>query len=202
MIIWGSRGLTSVIDTQAFHCPQCNAQSDGLIKQVKNYFTLYFIPVIPLNVAGRYVECHSCAGTFGEEILSYDPAIEKQKNIDQMMRVMVMAALADGIVNDGERAEINRQYMELAGLPIPPQKLDEQIKLAMQSGANLNSMVASFAHELSGHGKALLIKLAFLTMTASGELQPGHQTQLAQLSKTLGIPEDQYMTFIDQLSSD
>jgi len=60
---------------------------------------------------------------------------------------------------------------------------------------------ATFADTLSGKGKALLVKLAFHTMPASGTLQPGHQKQLMKLSDTLGIPEEQYMTLIDQIST-
>ena len=167
----------------------------------KNFFTIYFIPIIPLNVKGRYVECTSCSGSFGEEILNYDPAQEQQELQTQMLRVMVMAALADGQVDDGERAEINRQYAELSGLPLAPNKLAEEIKMAMGSGADLNQYVSSLAPNLSGKGKAILIRLAFHTMSASGELRPGHQKQLAGLSDTLGIPQDQYMTLIEQLSN-
>ena len=201
MIIWGSRGLKSEVSRHHFHCPQCSAQREGALKQVRNFFTVYFIPIIPLNVAGRYVECTSCAGSFAEEILSHDPAQEERENQTQMLRVMVMAALADGMVDDGERAEINKQYTEFAGLPLPPQTLQNEIQMAMGSNSDLNKYVATFAHNLSGHGKALLVKLAFHTMSASGDLQPGHQKQLAELSNTLGVPQDQYMALIDQLSN-
>ena len=201
MIIWGSRGLTSEVSRHHFHCPQCSVQREGALKQVRNFFTVYFIPLIPLNVAGRYVECTSCSGSFGEEILSYDPAQEQRENQTQMLRVMVMSALADGMVDDGERAEINKQYSEFAGFPLPPQTLENEIQMAMGSGSDLNKYVASFAENLSGQGKALLVKLAFHTMSASGDLQPGHQKQLADLSNTLGVPQDQYMALIDQLSN-
>ncbi len=200
MIIWGSRGLTSTIESHQFHCPQCGTNRSCNLKQVRNFFTLYFIPLIPLNVAGRFVECTSCGGTFAEETLSYDPEKDRQETQTQMLRVMVMAALADGEVDDSERAEIRKQYTEFAGLPIPQATLDSEIALAKSSGANLNQYVGSLARSLSPHGKALVVKLAFHTMVASGDLQPGHQEQLAKLATTLGIPQDQYRELIDQLS--
>lgn len=67
----------------------------GKLKQVRNFFSLYFIPIIPLNVAGRFVECAVCAGTYDEGILTYDPEKEQRENEIRMLRVMVMAALAD-----------------------------------------------------------------------------------------------------------
>jgi uncharacterized tellurite resistance protein B-like protein len=199
MIIWGSRGLTSTVDSQPFHCPQCDRQRQGDLKQVRTFFTLYFIPLIPLSVAGRYVECTSCGGTFAEDALTYDPEAERQEMQMHMLRVMVMAALADGQLDDGERGEIRKQYMELAGLPIPEDTLNREIQLASASGANLNSFVAGLADQLSPHGKALLVQLTLRTMAANGDLQPGHQQQLAQLATTLQIPQDQYLELIRHL---
>lgn len=200
MIIWGTRGLTSVLRSAEFHCPRCGTGRTGSLKQVRNFFTLYFIPVIPLNVAGKYVECASCGGTFSEEALSYDPEKERAAAHAIMLRVMVMAALADGMVDAGERDEIKRQYQELAGLPIPAQTLDDEIKLAMSSQADLNTYVRSNAGDLTPHGKALLVTLAFRTMSASGQLQAGHEQQLSKLGETLQIPKDQYLELIRQLS--
>lgn len=200
MIIWGSRGLTSIVDSSQFHCPQCGSSQPCNLKQVRTFFTLYFIPLIPLNVAGRYVECNRCSGTFAEEILSYDPEREREESITNMLRVMIMAALADGRVDDDERAEIKKQYTELAGLPVTEERLSKEISLATSSQGDLNSFVNRIAGDLSPHGKALTVKVAFETMSAAGDWSPGHQTQLARLADTLQIPQDQFRELIKQLS--
>jgi len=170
------------------------------LKQVRNFFTLYFIPLIPLNVAGRYVECGSCGGTFSEETKSYDPEKERQEMHTRMLRVMIMAALADGEVDEVERRAIKDQYQELTGFPVAAATLETEIGLAKSSTGNLNSFVGGIAHNLSQHGKAMVVKLAFHTMSAAGDLRPGHQEQLTKLADTLKIPRDQYMELIDQLS--
>ena len=202
MIIWGSRGVTSLIEQHEFNCPQCASLQRGNLKQIRNFFTLYFIPIIPLNVQGRFVDCSVCGGQFSEEILAYDPEKERDENNLQMLRVMVMAALADGEVDRAERAEIVKQYMELAGLPIPESTLENEIGMARSADTDLNVYVSGLANQLSPHGKGLVVKLAFKTMSASGDLQPGHQEQLSQLSKTLQIPEDQYRELIKMVSSE
>ncbi|MGB7343688.1 MAG: TerB family tellurite resistance protein [Pirellulaceae bacterium] len=132
--------------------------------------------------------------------MSYDPEVEQAKINDQLLRVMIMAALADGRVDDGELSEIKKQYSEVAGLPVPQAKLEQEIQLAKSSNATLNSYVSNIAGELSPHGKALVVKLAFHTMTGSGQLQPGHESELSQLAKTLAIPDDQYRELISQIS--
>ena len=200
MIIFGSRGLTSVVETGQFNCPQCGTPQEFRLKQVRNFFTLYFIPLIPLDIAGRYIECGSCRGTFEEEMKTYDPAQERIEMQTQMLRVMIMAALADGGVDDIERAEIKRQFLELSELPVADETLNREIAMATSAGADLNSYVATIADNLSGHGMGLVVKLAYFTMSAGGDLRPGHQTQLAKLAETLGIPQDQFMELINHFT--
>ena len=74
MIIFGWRGVTFNKEQGQFHCPSCGPNIDFRHKTVRNFFTLYFIPVIPLNSLGEYVECQQCQGTFHHDILDYDPA--------------------------------------------------------------------------------------------------------------------------------
>jgi hypothetical protein len=74
VIIWGSRGLTSILDKGTFYCPQCNERRDYKLKQVRPFFTLFFIPIFPIGAAQRYVECKGCRGTFREEVLRLQAA--------------------------------------------------------------------------------------------------------------------------------
>lgn len=201
MIIWGSRGITSTVDQAQFHCPQCSSDRHGNIKQVRNFFTLYFIPLIPLNVSGRYVECTSCGGSFAEEILSYDPEQERAEINERLLGVMMFAALADDHIDELEAGEIKKQYMEIAGLPLTEQQFQQAARHAQASEFDLNRYVRTLADGMSPHGKALLVKLAFHTMSASGDLRPGHQDQLMKLRQTLGIPMEQFKELISHFSN-
>ncbi len=69
-IIWGTRARTKVIGRGEFHCPRCNANQSYAYKQVKRWFTLYFIPLFPTRTLGEYVECGSCAATWKPEVLA------------------------------------------------------------------------------------------------------------------------------------
>jgi len=175
-------------------------QRGGNLKQVRNFFTLYFIPLIPLNVSGRYVECSSCGGTFAEEALNYDPEKEREETHTKLLRVMVLAALADDRVDELERAEIIKQFVELTGFPIPAERLHQEIDLAQNANTTLNKYVRTICSDLSPHGRALVVKLAFHTMSATDAFGPRHQEQLVELSKTLDIPEDQFRALIEHLS--
>ena len=73
MIIWGSTHLRSEIDKGEFFCPSCKGPAPFAKKRVRKFFTLYFIPVIPLSVAGEYVECERCKSKYEPDVLSYNP---------------------------------------------------------------------------------------------------------------------------------
>jgi len=69
LIIFGRRSTTRVRTHGTFACPRCGPGREYAHKEVRRWFTLYFIPVIPLGTVGEYLECGSCAGTFGLEVL-------------------------------------------------------------------------------------------------------------------------------------
>jgi predicted RNA-binding Zn-ribbon protein involved in translation (DUF1610 family) len=74
IIIWGSRGITSRLNSGQFHCPRCQAQVSYDLQESRPYFTIYFIPLFPVGSGQRYVECRRCGGTFREEVLDMQPA--------------------------------------------------------------------------------------------------------------------------------
>ncbi len=67
--IWGTKGRITVLDTGFFQCPGCNQAQQYAIKQVRRWFTLYFIPLIPLRIVGTYIECQHCSSSFNHELL-------------------------------------------------------------------------------------------------------------------------------------
>lgn len=68
-IIFGTRGVRSTIKEGKFLCPQCQEFTPYKHKKVTQFFTLYFIPLIPLGSKGTYVECQQCRNTFVERVL-------------------------------------------------------------------------------------------------------------------------------------
>jgi len=65
-IIWGWRGVPSQLDVGEFFCPQCNCECEYRLMQSRTFFTIFFIPLIPLGRGERYVECTQCRQTYLE----------------------------------------------------------------------------------------------------------------------------------------
>lgn len=75
-ILFGARTRTRTIDSGEFFCPYENARRAYERKSTRLWFTLYFIPLIPLNKQGDFIECQSCHRTFQEDVLN--PAWQEQ----------------------------------------------------------------------------------------------------------------------------
>jgi len=73
MIIWGSTGKEKSVGAGRFFCPRCMAQAGYRHVRVSRYFTLYFIPLFPMETLGEYVQCNACSGQFKTEVLRISP---------------------------------------------------------------------------------------------------------------------------------
>lgn len=80
MIIWGSKSRETTEHEGEFHCPHCAGETRTykLIK-VSKYFTLYFIPLFPMETLGKYIKCKTCNSDYNESVLEYVPPTEQEK---------------------------------------------------------------------------------------------------------------------------
>ena len=73
-IVFGWRGITYTIGKGSFHCPGCGCQQMYRHRRSRRFFTLYFIPLIPLDKIGEFVECQICLQKWQPLVLS--PALQ------------------------------------------------------------------------------------------------------------------------------
>ncbi len=64
MIFFGTKAVGKTIETGSFECPSCNQSTVYKHEQVNKYFTLYFIPLIPLGDLGKQITCTNCNSSF------------------------------------------------------------------------------------------------------------------------------------------
>src|SRR5205085_10628167 len=96
-----------------FHCPACSSTCGYRHRRVRRFFHVFWIPLIPLTVAGEYVECAQCKGTYKLEVLEAATAIASGSGSQPVLpsiseaqrsvrRVLAMMTLADGRIDEGE----------------------------------------------------------------------------------------------------
>src|SRR5512134_1156134 len=70
MIIFGTRVRHKKIGEGEFFCPKCQSTRLYHHKQAVRVFTLYFIPIFPIQHLGQFVECQTCGTAFEEAVRS------------------------------------------------------------------------------------------------------------------------------------
>ncbi|MBN1562716.1 MAG: zinc-ribbon domain-containing protein [Anaerolineae bacterium] len=68
-IIFGTKVRHQVIGEGQFFCPKCQSQRQYKHKKASRYFSLYFVPLIPMGKLGEFVECQTCGVAFEPTVL-------------------------------------------------------------------------------------------------------------------------------------
>jgi tellurite resistance protein len=202
-IIFGSRGVTTTAKRGHFHCPQCDDRQRYAHRRVRRFFSLYFIPIIPLDLVGEYIECDRCRGTYDVAVLRYDPAVEGARVQAQfeaaVTRTMVRMMMADGVVAEDEVQTIRDIYSSITDREISKQGVHDEIRKAKQSRRTLAGELAQLAGSLNPEGKEIVIKAAFLVALADGELQDEERQLLVTIGQALGMTEAHIRKAIESL---
>ncbi len=183
MIIFGTRGVTYNHEQGQFHCPSCGPQSFRH-KRVRRFFTLYFIPVIPLDLLGEYVECGACRGTYKPEVLQFDPGAGQaafEAEFHHAMRdVMMLMMLADGHIDDSEVETIQAIYRQLADRELLATTVRNDADRLQ--GKSVHSVLEPLAGTLNESGKELVIKAAIMVAFADGEFAEEEKQLLGDIA--------------------
>ena len=70
-ILLGMRLRTTSVGTGRFLCPNDHRETSYVHLSARRWFTLFFIPVIPLGSAGEWVQCESCGAEYDVDVLSH-----------------------------------------------------------------------------------------------------------------------------------
>ena len=72
LILFGTQYRRKVVGDGQFICPKCGVKREYEVISIKEWFTLFFIPILPTaNNEGRedFVECGTCKTTFDTDVL-------------------------------------------------------------------------------------------------------------------------------------
>ena len=189
MIIFGTRGVKSTMDEGHFMCPQCAAETHYKHKKVTRFFTLYFIPIIPLGRLGDYVECQNCKGTFVARVLDYDPAQESnefQSIYEEAMRhTMVLIMLADGEIDDEELKVVLDIINKYGHNDMSMADLVDYVFEVQRNPESIDTYLSQVTPNLNEHGKEIIIKCALAVAAADGNIDSSELKLIEDMSKAM-----------------
>lgn len=98
-IIFGTRVRQSPVGEGEFICPSCRAPRKYNKTKATRWFTLYFIPVIPLGTVGEFVQCQTCGVTFKPAVLDMKVSLQAAQPTQRDLASLINAVpqqLAEG----------------------------------------------------------------------------------------------------------
>ena len=184
MIIWGWRVRKKTIGTGVFFCPGEGGDRKYEHKQARRWFTIFFIPLIPLKELGDFVECTSCENTYYPDVLKGKTASEIEDISTIAIRhVAVSIALADGTVDPRERDAAVTVVQRFASHPYDLDDLDSDLS-SLQVSA-LSDNLEELGAVLNEHGKENVLTAAVFLAGADGHVDRSEMEVARQIGKAL-----------------
>lgn len=189
MIIWGTRGITSTKASGRFYCPQCGAGSPYHRKQVRRHFTLYFIPIIPLDERSEYVECATCQGTYHLGVLKFDPESEERALRAAFHEVTLVILIkmmhADGELASEEIELASEVYAKLTRRPPDPDLVRRRANALQADTQSVRQYLAAVRGRLNDHGKEQVLRAAVAVAAADGSVAATESRLLLEIGEAL-----------------
>lgn len=206
LIIFGIRGITSSPETGQFYCPGCDADQTYYLRVVRNWFTLYFIPLIPMGKAGDYVECDLCMNTYDSEVLSLDRAHFEAENAEFMAEfqkaiqdVMILIMLADGKELETEKDMIQSIYSTLSGSDVDHDRLLRNVERVKAENLTMKECLKKYSGVLNGEGKEFVYKAALMVAVSDDEYHEDEEKMMKAISKGLDLSQSEVNAIHNEL---
>ena len=189
MIIWGFRVIWRSITEGTFHCPDEEADKPYRLKAAQRFFTLFFIPLIPLKKMGQAVECQSCKQRFEPSVLSRPTTPQMSDKLFEAVRCAVVSVLElDGGLDPNVRQEALRvMHSVKSDGSYTLSNLDADLRLLPTH--DLESQLRAAAGFLQDDGREHLLAECSRIAATDGPLSVAERDLLGRIGRGLGMSD-------------
>ena len=184
LLIWGFKALYKVLSEGTFYCPREGGDRAYRRKQARKWFTFFWIPVIPLDVLGEFIECSQCGSTYDQKVLTLPTAAAMTDNLTNAMRYAIVSMIsADGVTDQAEKGaalEVMKRY----STTYTNEDLDRD--LATLDHKTLDDQLVQVAGTLNEHGKEELLSACLSIAAADGSLHESEIVDVVRAGAALG----------------
>lgn len=187
MIIWGFRARMKTLGEGTFFSPALGGDAPYRLVEARRWFTLFFIPLIPLKVLGTFVECQATKATYDPKILDNPTNSEFTDQLSSAVReVVATVASADGMVSANER----QLALALIGKHVAGyNETDFDGDLARVGSAPLSDRLTYLSGALNEGGKEQLLMSAATIMTSDGAVDDRDRDAVTDIGRQLAMSE-------------
>lgn len=185
LLIFGFRIRLRTVEAVAFFCPRCGGDRTGLRRVARRWFTLFWIPVIPLNRAGELVECETCHTRF-------DPEVAERPTTANLAEVLANAvrALTAMIVRTGDPSQDTLRAAGVAEIAAAAPGYDDATlagDLVALDPALAEQYVAPLADGIEVTGKERLVAALVRVALAGGTVTTDQRRVVDLAGRGLGL---------------
>jgi hypothetical protein len=96
LIILGFQNFYRTLRKGVFYCRKCGGDRQYRQRAGRRFFTVFFVPIVPLNRTGAHVQCLTCKTRYVLDVLSLPTAAQMQAALPAGMRAAVVIMLSAG----------------------------------------------------------------------------------------------------------
>lgn len=185
LLIFGFNVRFKTVSSALFFCPVCGGDRDGALRVARRWFTLFWLPVIPLRTVGEVVECATCGTRFDPEVAHAPTTGEIARVLDDAIR-----ALTAMIVATGDRSDPNLRAAAISAITAVERAYGEpalEADLAALDPAIADRYGAPLADALDVSGKERLVG-DLVRVALAGDLFTSDQRRVIDLAgRGLGL---------------
>ncbi|MEW2352790.1 TerB family tellurite resistance protein [Spirillospora sp. NPDC029432] len=185
LLIFGLSVFYRTLGEGTFYCPHCGGDRAYRHRAGRRWFTLFFLPVVPLGKVGEVAECRTCRSRFTTAALRSPTAQQMAAALPAGMRAAAALVLRAGDPSDAasraRAVDAVRGYGEA--------RFDDsgvQSDLGLQQ-PYLEEQVSAAGAQLANEAKEWFLAQAARVALADGPLSDAERQTLHRVAHLLGM---------------
>ncbi|WP_432096853.1 TerB family tellurite resistance protein [Streptomyces sp. bgisy100] len=98
--VWGMRTTWRTVGDGEFFCPDCGGDRNHRRRTGRRRLAVFGLPLLPRGATGPVVECCSCHGRFGADVLDHPTTTRFSAMLRDAVHTVALAVLAAGGAED------------------------------------------------------------------------------------------------------
>ncbi|MGI5203105.1 hypothetical protein ACQEU6_16210 [Spirillospora sp. CA-108201] len=185
LLVFGLTAVFRTVSEGTFHCPQCGGDRAYRRRAGRRWFSVFFVPMVPLWRLGQAVECRTCRARLPVSALRTPTAQQMAEALAAGMRAAAALVLRSG--DPADAAARARAVATVTGYGEPDYDADAvDADLALRR-TFLEREVARAGAHLAVEAKEWFLAQAVRIGLADGPLGEGERLALHRIADLLGM---------------
>jgi len=192
LFLLGEKTVASTESLGEFNCPICDTNKTLFRVIEKNYFTLFFIRILPLGTTADYNQCEGCGHTYSDLDAVTPLYFETVQSV--LGYLLAGYGLSHGI------AVSQKIFKAITGKEVSATEIQHHIK-QMNQGSSLVEQLKSNVDKLSWLDKSLIIEASYLLVYAARPIEYEERLQINLIGNALGVCLEAVNAIVKNLSA-